>query len=127
MYETGSSSRGARRSSASTRATQLLAVERLRDVVVRPTAQTADPIGLRVARGEHEHGHLAQVPDALEQLPAVEVGHRHVEEDEVVVAVVERAQRGAAVGLVVDVDIPARSSTRRRRARMSSSSSTTSS
>ena len=47
--------------------------------------------------GVHQHGDLAQVAQALERLPAVELGHPHVEHHEVGPDLVERAQAAPAV------------------------------
>jgi len=72
---------------------QLLAPERLRDVVVRAAAQPAHLVELARARGQDQHRHVAQVADPLERLPAVELGHRDVEHDEVGGLLVQPAQR----------------------------------
>ena len=103
MYETGSSSARRPAQERLDAREQLVAVERLRHVVVGPGAQSADVVRLGVAGSEHQHRHLAQVSDPLEDLPAVELGHRHVEDDQIVLAGVERPQRRAPVGLIVDV------------------------
>src|SRR6478672_3229229 len=62
---------------------ELLPPERLHHVVVRAGLQTANPLELVAARREHHDRHLAEVPDALERLPTVQIRHRDVEHDEV--------------------------------------------
>jgi hypothetical protein len=62
---------------------QLLPSERLRHVVVGPAAQRPYLLQLRPERAQHHDGHVAQLPDALERPPSVELGHRDVEHDEV--------------------------------------------
>ncbi len=63
---------------------QLLETERLRHVVVRAEVQPADAVGRRVACGEEDHGHVDPVAaHALQDLEAVELGHRDVEDDEI--------------------------------------------
>src|SRR5262252_6664919 len=59
---------------------QLLAPERLDDVVVRSTPQPPDAFQLRVTRGQHKDGHVRHLPDPLKRGPAVESGHRDVED-----------------------------------------------
>ena len=47
--------------------------------------------------GEHEHRHVAHVPDALQDLPTVQVGEPDVEDDDVGMALVELAHPVAAL------------------------------
>src|SRR6185436_8810023 len=79
---------------------QLLAAERLRHVVVRAALETPNLLELPSARRQHHHRHLAEVADPLEGLPAVELGHRDVKQDEVRRRGVELTQAGLpALGL----------------------------
>src|ERR1700675_666763 len=61
---------------------QLLTAEGLDDVVVGTRLQTAHSLELRTPRGQHDYRYVADIPDSLERLPAVQVPHRHVENDE---------------------------------------------
>ena len=72
---------------------QLLSAERLRDVVVGAAAQPAHLVQLAGARGQHQHGHVAEVADALERLPTVQLRHRDVEHDEIGRVVLQPPQR----------------------------------
>ena len=67
---------------------QLLGVERLRHVVVGAGVERAHLLRLVVARGQHDHGDLAERPQPAQHVEAVEVGEAEVEEHDV----------GAAVG-----------------------------
>ena len=80
---------------------QLLAAEPLRDVVVRAGLQPAHFLQLLPARGQHEHGHIAQIPDPLERGPPVQLGHHHVEHDDIRWGLVQRAQPCATVGCLL--------------------------
>ena len=77
---------------------QLLAAERLRDVVVGAGAQAAHLVELLRTGREHQHRDVAQLPDPLECLPAVQAWHRHVEKHEVGLLGVEDPQPLVAVG-----------------------------
>src|SRR4029078_8709038 len=62
----------------------------------------SDTLELRAAGGEHDHGRLAEVADPFEGLPAGEIRHRYVEDDEVRRRLVEGANAGAPVGGLLD-------------------------
>ncbi len=53
------------------------------DIIVRTQFETAHPIFLFPFGGEHNHGHVADFPDGLEDVEAVEVGEHDIEQDEV--------------------------------------------
>src|SRR5262249_37133978 len=76
---------------------QLLAAERLDDIVVGAGAEAPYLVDLAAPRGEQDHRHVAEVAEPLERLETVELRHREVEDDEVGPAVVEGAERGAPV------------------------------
>ena len=76
---------------------ELLTPERLGDVVVAAGAQPAHALQLGAAGGEDEHRNVAEIADALERLPAVELGHRDVEDDEIGAMGMEGTQPGPAV------------------------------
>ena len=76
---------------------QLLAAERLHDVVVGAGPETAHLVDLATPRGEQDHRHVAQVAQALERLEAVELGHREIEDDDVRRILVEDPKRQPAV------------------------------
>ena len=61
---------------------ELLPPERLRDVVVGASGETAHLLELLRSRGQHDHGHVGEVADSLERLVPVHPRHRHVEDDE---------------------------------------------
>ena len=70
---------------------QLDPAEGLGQVVVGPGVEPPHLVPLGPERGQHEDGHVAHVPDPLEDLPAVEVGQPDVEDHDVGVALVELA------------------------------------
>ena len=76
---------------------QLLAAERLDDVIVGAGAKAPHLVDLTAAGGEQDHGHVAEVAEALERLESVELGHREIEDDEVGRALMEDAERVASV------------------------------
>ena len=76
---------------------QLDPAERLGQVVVGSGVETPHLVSLGSERGQHEDGHVAHVPDALEHLPAVEVGKTHVEDHDVGMALVELADAVSAL------------------------------
>jgi hypothetical protein len=82
---------------------QLLPSERLADVVVRAAAQPAHLLQLAALRGQHQHGHVADLADPLERRPPVELGHRDVEDDQVGSAAEQLAQALASVLSLADV------------------------
>ena len=82
---------------------ELLATEGLGHIVVRSRLQAAHLLQLGRPRGQHDHGNVAHVSNALERLPAVELGHRDVEEDEIWRRRVERTQALPAVGTLQDL------------------------
>jgi signal transduction histidine kinase len=77
---------------------KLLAAERLRHIVVRSRAKAANLVHLLRPRGQHDHRHVAQLPDPVEDSPAVETGHLDVEDDEIRLVGVEPLQAVVAVG-----------------------------
>jgi hypothetical protein len=82
---------------------KLLPPERLRDVVVGPGLEPADLLELCGTSGEHYHRHVADVANALERLPPIELGHRHVEEHEVGRDCIERAEAVTPVRALGDL------------------------
>ena len=70
--------------------------ERLGQVVVGAGIEPPHLVSLGSQGGEHEHRHVAHVPDALQDLPTVQVGEPDVEDDDVGVALVELAHPVAA-------------------------------
>src|SRR5207244_8943525 len=76
---------------------ELLSPEGLDDVVVGARLQAPHSLELVSAGGQHQNGDLAEVSDPFERLPAVEVGHRHVEHDEIGRALVEGPKTRAPV------------------------------
>ena len=68
---------------------QLREAEGLGHVIVRAELQAADLVGLRAARRDHQDRHAAELPDSLDDLPAVETGERDVEDDERRMLVIE--------------------------------------
>ena len=61
----------------------LLHPERLGHVVVGPGVERRDLVGLPVADGQDDHGHVGERADASDHLGAVEVRQAEVQEDEV--------------------------------------------
>jgi len=76
---------------------QLLPPERLRHVVVGTGTERTHLLQLLAAGAQHHHGHIAQLANALEGRPAVEIGHVDVEHHEIGALAVERLQRRAPV------------------------------
>ena len=72
--------------------------ERLRHVVVRAGAQAANLVQLFGPGGEHDHRNLAQLADPLQDAPAVQARHLHVEDDEIRLLGVKPLQPLVAVG-----------------------------
>ena len=70
---------------------QLDPAERLGQVVVGAGIQSPHLVPFGPEGREHEHGHVAHVPDPLQDLPTVQVGEPDVEDDDVRVALVELA------------------------------------
>ena len=68
---------------------QLDAAERLGEVVVGAGIESPHLVSLGPEGREHEDRHVAHVPDALQDLPPVQVGEPDVENDDVGVALVE--------------------------------------
>ena len=62
---------------------ELPGAEGLGHVVVRPQVQPSDAVVLVRAHGEHDHRHIADLPDALQGLEAVQPGHLHVQEHQI--------------------------------------------
>ena len=105
---------------------QLDPAEGLGQVVVGAGVEAPHLVPLGPERRQHEHRHVAHVPDALEDLPTVQVGEPDVEDDDVGVALVELADPVAALDAPPTTEKPSRSSRVRRSWRMSASSSMTS-
>ena len=76
---------------------ELLSAERLHDIVVRARGEAAHPLELGIAGRQHQHRAVAEIADPRERLPAVERGHRHVQDDEIRRRREELAQARAAV------------------------------
>jgi hypothetical protein len=73
---------------------QLVEAERLRDIVVAPLGEAAEPVLGRVARGQEDDGHVASGrPQRAAHLEAVDTGQAHVEDDQVGSVTVERSER----------------------------------
>ena len=83
---------------------QLVRAERLGQVVVGAGVEPGDPVDLRGPGREHDDRDLALAADQAEQLEAVEAGHHHVEQDQVVPAAEGPGEAPAAVvgGLQAD-------------------------
>ena len=79
-----------RRASSSTPA------EWLGQIVVGTGIEAADLVALGPERREHEHRHVAHVPNALQDLPTVEVGQPDVEDHDIGLALMELADPVAA-------------------------------
>ncbi len=83
---------------------ELVEREGLHQVVVGARVETRHPVAHLVARGEHQHGGAVA---ALAELPArseaVDVGHEHVEHDDVGVGLDRCEQRLGTVGCGVDL------------------------
>jgi len=62
---------------------QLQNVEGLGDVVVRPTLEADDLVGVLAAGGEHDDGHVGELPDAHTGLEPVDLGHHQIQDDEI--------------------------------------------
>src|ERR1700730_28205 len=76
---------------------ELLTAERLDDVVVGARLQTAHSLELSAPRGQHQDRHVADIPDPFERLPAVQVRHPHVENNEGGRGLVEGPETGATI------------------------------
>ena len=97
---------------------ELARAERLRQVVVGADGQPDDLVGLRVARGQHQHRHGPVVLDAAAHLEAVEAGQHEVEDDEVGTQPLAHLDAaGAVVGDLDDESLTAQASRDRRRDR----------
>ena len=103
---------------------ELLPAERLHHVVVRAGLQASNALELAAARRQHHDGHLTEIPDALERLPAVQIRHRNVEHHKVWWRSME-ARRPARPSSACSTVNPARSSSSATRPRISGSSSIT--
>ncbi len=78
---------------------ELSGAERLGDVVVGTTVEAHEHVRLVTPRGEDEdRGPVASGPELGEERQAVDVGEGEIEHDEVGLAVLKGAARGAAVG-----------------------------
>ena len=72
--------------------------ERFADVVVGAQLQSAHLIHVLVTSGEHEHRHVRDLADGLQDVEAVHARHRHVEQDNVWLLIEEHVQPRFAVG-----------------------------
>ena len=81
---------------------ELLPSEGLDDVVVRTGLEAPHPLQLVTSGRQHQHGHLAEVSDALERLEPVQVRHRDIEDDEVGPPGVHLAEARPAVRRLAD-------------------------
>src|SRR3954447_605438 len=61
---------------------ELARVEGLRHVVVGADLEPDDLVDVLVTRREHQHRHVARLPDALADLDAVDVGQHQIQDDE---------------------------------------------
>ena len=89
--------RAARRATAQQRAharEQLLALERLDEVVVGAGVEPLDARFERVARGQHQDRHVVVLAQRLGDLDPVEAGEAEVEHDEVGQERVRVVERG---------------------------------
>src|SRR5207237_30506 len=82
---------------------ELLPAERLDHVVVGARAEGPDLLDLGGRSGQHHHGHTAHVTDALQRPPAVQLRHRHIEDDEIGPGLEDLPQRGLPVRRVDDL------------------------
>ena len=82
---------------------ELLAAERLDDVVVGAAREPADALELGVSGGQHQDRYVAQIAEPRQRLEAVEPRHRDVEDDEICRRGEEFAQPGAPVSGLADV------------------------
>jgi hypothetical protein len=57
---------------------QLGEAQRLGDVVLRAELEAADLVGFGATSSHEQDGHATEFADALEDLPTVEAGERHV-------------------------------------------------
>ena len=62
---------------------QLQNVEGLGDVVVRPALEADDLVGVLAAGGEHDDGHVGELPDAHTGLEPVDLGHHQIQDNEI--------------------------------------------
>src|SRR5699024_4361375 len=62
---------------------QLQDVERLGNIVIRPTFKADDLVGVLAAGGEHDDGHVGKLPNPHTGLKSVDFGHHQVQDDEV--------------------------------------------
>ena len=84
-------------------AAELAHAERLGDVVVGAELEAEDLVDLLGLGGEHDDRHGAARAQAPADLEAVELGHHHVEHDEVEGLLAEARERLAAVGRLHDL------------------------
>ena len=62
---------------------QLARTEGLGHVIIRTVVERGDLILLAVAHGEHDHGHMAPLAQALEHSDSFHVGQAQVENDHI--------------------------------------------
>ena len=62
---------------------QLQDVEGLCEIVVRPALEADDLVRVLPLGGEHDDRHVGELPDAHACLEAVDLGHHHVQDDQV--------------------------------------------
>jgi len=80
---------------------QFADAERLVDVVVRPTVESRDLVGLAVAGGDHDHRDLAEAAQPGQHVLAIDVGQPEIEQHEVRRAPRDPPQRLGAVGRAI--------------------------
>ena len=59
---------------------KLMFTNGLDQIIISSAAQTLDVLGLVTEGSEHNHRHLGNLPDPLQQSPAVHKRHLHVEQ-----------------------------------------------
>jgi len=82
---------------------QLLRVERLGQVVVRPHLEPDHHVGDLVARGEHDDWHLALLADLFADRQPIRAGQHDVQDHEVGLELAEPRQRLGAVAYSLDL------------------------
>src|SRR5688572_30462858 len=64
-------------------ADQLARAEGLGDVIVGAKLQATHPVILLALCSEHDHGHIAALPDGLQHFEPVEVGHHYIQQNQI--------------------------------------------
>ena len=82
---------------------ELVVVEWLAEVVIRPDPQADHAVGWVVLRGEEEDGDVGVAPELQAEADAIDRGHEHVQGHQVGMEVVERLHRLTRVGDRLDL------------------------